>query len=115
MSTYAEKRDRLQAELAAAPPGMGFGLAKTTSNLFRDRAPKAQPRIDLKHFDGVLTFSESAVMAVATVADALGLAGVGVQTARTSRNKFLMRQAHERAGIPRPRFRLVQSWSDVPQ
>jgi biotin carboxylase len=47
------------------------------------------------------------VLAVATVADALGLPGVGVETARTSRNKFLMRQAHERAGIPRPRFRLV--------
>jgi biotin carboxylase len=60
-----------------------------------------------EHFDGVLTFSESAVVAVATVADALGLPGVGAQTARTSRNKFLMRQAHERAGIPRPRFRLV--------
>jgi biotin carboxylase len=60
-----------------------------------------------EHFDGVLTFSESAVVAVATVADALGLPGVGVQAARTSRNKFLMRQAHERADIPRPRFRLV--------
>jgi biotin carboxylase len=60
-----------------------------------------------EHFDGVLTFSESAVVAVATVADALGLPGVGVPTARTSRNKFLMRQAHERADIPRPRFRLV--------
>jgi biotin carboxylase len=60
-----------------------------------------------EQFDGVLTFSESAVVAVATVAEALGLPSVGVQTARTSRNKFLMRQAHERAGIPRPRFRLV--------
>jgi biotin carboxylase len=60
-----------------------------------------------KRFDGVLSFSESGVLAVATVADALGLPGVGVETARTSRNKFLMRQAHERAGIPRPRFRLV--------
>ena len=60
-----------------------------------------------ERFDGVLSFSESAVVAVATVADALGLPGVGVETARASRNKFLMRQAHERAGIPRPRFRLV--------
>ncbi|MGD0608788.1 MAG: ATP-grasp domain-containing protein, partial [Streptosporangiaceae bacterium] len=64
-----------------------------------------------ERFDGVLSFSESAVVAVATVADALGLPGVGVQTARTSRNKFLMRQAHERAGVPRPRFRLV---ADLP-
>jgi biotin carboxylase len=60
-----------------------------------------------EQFDGVLTFSESAVVAVATVADALGLPGVGVQAARVSRNKYLMRQAHERAGIPRPEFRLV--------
>src|SRR6266478_2609914 len=61
----------------------------------------------LEDFDGVLSFSESAVVAVAMVAEALGLPGVGEQTARTSRNKFLMRQAHERADIPRPRFRLV--------
>jgi hypothetical protein len=60
-----------------------------------------------EHFDGVLTFSESAVVAVAMVADALGLPGVGAEAARTSRNKLLMRRAHERAGVPRPRFRLV--------
>ncbi|HEY2579375.1 MAG TPA: ATP-grasp domain-containing protein [Streptosporangiaceae bacterium] len=60
-----------------------------------------------EHFDGVMTFSESGVIAVAVVADALGLPGVGVEAARTSRNKLLMRQAHERAGVPRPRFRMV--------
>jgi biotin carboxylase len=60
-----------------------------------------------ERFDGVLTFSESAVVAVAAVAEALGLPGVGVEAARTSRNKLLMRQAHERHGVPRPRFRLV--------
>jgi biotin carboxylase len=58
-------------------------------------------------FDGVLTFSESAVVAVAAVAEALGLPSVGVEAARTSRNKLLMREAHERHGVPRPRFRLV--------
>jgi biotin carboxylase len=60
-----------------------------------------------EHFDGVLSFSESAVITVATVADALGLPGIGVEAARTSRNKLLMRRAHELAGVPRPRFRLV--------
>jgi biotin carboxylase len=60
-----------------------------------------------ERFDGVLTFSESAVVAVAAVAEALGLPGIGVEAARTSRNKILMRQAHERAGIPRPAFQLV--------
>ncbi|HEY6790192.1 MAG TPA: ATP-grasp domain-containing protein [Trebonia sp.] len=60
-----------------------------------------------EQFDGVLTFSESAVVAVAMVADALGLPSVGAEAARMSRNKLLMRQAHERADVPRPRFRLV--------
>lgn len=59
-------------------------------------------------FDGVLTFSESAVVAVAAVAEALGLPGVGVEAARTSRNKLLMRQAHERGGAAHPQFRFVE-------
>jgi len=62
---------------------------------------------EVEHFDGVLTFSESGVLTVAAVAEALGLPGIGLDAARTSRNKLLMRQAHERSDIPRPRFRLV--------
>jgi biotin carboxylase len=58
-------------------------------------------------FDGVLTFSESGVIAVAAVADALGLPGIGVEAARTSRNKLIMRQAHQRGGVPIPEFRFV--------
>jgi len=59
------------------------------------------------NFDGVLTFSESAVVAVAAVATALGLPSIGVDAARTSRNKLLMRQAHECGGAAHPRFRFV--------
>jgi biotin carboxylase len=62
---------------------------------------------EAEHFDGVLTFSESAVVLVAAVAAALGLPGIGVDAARTSRNKLLMRQAHERGGAAHPRFRFV--------
>jgi biotin carboxylase len=64
-----------------------------------------------EHFDGVLTFSESGVVTAAAVAEALGLPGIGAETARTCRNKFLMRRAHERAGVPIPRFRLVTDLS----
>ncbi|MGH3942278.1 MAG: ATP-grasp domain-containing protein [Pseudonocardiaceae bacterium] len=62
-----------------------------------------------QQFEGVLTFSESGVMTVAAVADALGLPGVGLDAARMSRNKLLMRQAHERGGVPHPNFRFVTS------
>jgi biotin carboxylase len=64
-------------------------------------------------FDGVFTFSESAVITVAAVAEALGLPGVGTDAARRSRNKLLMRQAHERAGVPHPRYRLVRSLDEA--
>lgn len=60
-----------------------------------------------ERFDGVLTFSESGVLTVAVAAEALGLPGIGLEAARTSRNKLLMRQAHERSDVPRPRFRYV--------
>ncbi|MGW5705742.1 ATP-grasp domain-containing protein [Amycolatopsis sp. SB7-3] len=66
-----------------------------------------------EHFDGVITFSEAAVIAVATVAEALGLPGIGVEAARNSRNKLLMRQAYERAGVPIPAFRYVTELDDA--
>jgi biotin carboxylase len=58
-------------------------------------------------FDGVLTFSESGVVAVAIVAAALGLPSIGLEAALTSRNKLIMRQAHERGGAAHPDFRFV--------
>jgi biotin carboxylase len=68
---------------------------------------------DAETFDGVFTFSESGVMTVAAVAEALGLPGVGVDAARKSRNKLLMRQAHEHAGVPHPRYRFVTSLAEA--
>lgn len=66
-----------------------------------------------EHFDGVITFSEAAVIAVAAVADALGLPGIGVEAARNSRNKALMREAYRTAGVPVPRFRFVTELRDA--
>ncbi|MCX4749983.1 ATP-grasp domain-containing protein [Kitasatospora sp. NBC_01287] len=62
-----------------------------------------------EHFDGVITFSEPAVIAVAVVAEALGLPGIGVEAAKASRNKYLMRQAHERGRAAHPAFRYIES------
>ena len=64
-------------------------------------------------FHGVITFSEAAVIAVAALADALALPSIGVEAARRSRNKLLMRQAYEAAGVPIPRFRLVPTLHDA--
>lgn len=66
-----------------------------------------------EHFEGVLSFSESAVIAVAAIASGLGLPSIGVETAKRSRNKLLMRQAHEKAGAPIPRYRFVPTVADA--
>jgi len=60
-----------------------------------------------EEFDGVITFSEAGVVAAAAIAEGLDLPGIGVAAALRSRNKYLMRQAHERGGAPTPSFRFV--------
>jgi FAD/FMN-containing dehydrogenase len=58
VTAYEDKQARLTASLAAA--GGGFGLAKPTSNLFRDRAVRARPRVDLSNFNTVLSVDPAA-------------------------------------------------------
>ncbi|MBV9823620.1 MAG: ATP-grasp domain-containing protein [Actinobacteria bacterium] len=60
-----------------------------------------------ENFDGVFTFAEMSVNATALIAAALGLPGISAEAARCTRNKLLMREAHQRGGVPIPRFRFV--------
>ena len=55
--------------------------------------------------DGVLTVSaDRAVPVVAAVADALGLPGIGLDTAHRMTHKIAMRRTLADAGLPQPRF-----------
>jgi biotin carboxylase len=62
--------------------------------------------------DAVLTFSEFCVVATADACRRLRLPGPG-EGARLSRNKWLMRQAWEKAGVPNPAFRAADSLADL--
>ncbi|MCL5801347.1 MAG: FAD-binding oxidoreductase [Gammaproteobacteria bacterium] len=53
MATYEEKKQRLLAELRASE-GMAVGLAKNTSNLFRDRNNAPKRKLDVRNFNNVL-------------------------------------------------------------
>ena len=60
MTAHTEKTARLCAALAV-PGGVSVvGLEKRTSNLFRDRAPRRRPRIDLASFDDVIRIDAAA-------------------------------------------------------
>lgn len=55
--------------------------------------------------EGVLTVSaDRAVPVVAAVAEALGLPGIGSETAHLMTNKIAMRRTFADAGVPQPRF-----------
>ncbi len=58
--------------------------------------------------------SDVAVPTVAYVANALGLVGNSVESAAKSTNKFLMREAFCRAGVPCPKFVAVSHVSELP-
>ena len=58
MTTYADRKSELLASLGAG--AASFGLAKDTSNLFRDRAPRPRPKIDLKGFNHVVAVDADA-------------------------------------------------------
>jgi len=54
IETYASRRDALLAQLRQHATSAPLGLAKSTSNLFRDRAEGAKRRLDLGAFAHVL-------------------------------------------------------------
>lgn len=55
--------------------------------------------------DGVTTVqAERAVPIIARIADALGVPGIGAETARAMTHKATMRSRLEAAGVPQPRF-----------
>lgn len=82
-------------------------LRVTHSQAIGDLIAAAQAWHAEQPFDGVFTFTESSVIAAALIAQALGLPGISADAARQSRNKYLMRQAHEAAGAAHPPFALA--------
>jgi biotin carboxylase len=63
--------------------------------------------------DGVLTVSaDRAVPVVAAVAEALGLPGIGVETAHLMTHKVAMRRRLADAGVPQPRFAAIRTLSE---
>ena len=66
--------------------------------------------------DGVLTVSaDRAVPVVAAVAEALGLPGIGTETARRMTHKVEMRETLAAAGVPQPAYAPVRSADGVPR
>ncbi|XBS69142.1 ATP-grasp domain-containing protein [Acerihabitans sp. KWT182] len=57
-------------------------------------------------FNAIITTDEASVISAAVLSEALGLPGIGLQAAKNSRNKYLMRLSHQNGGAPHPPFYL---------
>ena len=87
------------------PDALGFAEADVAEPVdFTDVA--AVTEVGRRHaVDGVLTVSaDRAVPVVAAVAEALGLPGIGTETAHLMTHKIAMRRTFADAGVPQPRF-----------
>jgi biotin carboxylase len=64
--------------------------------------------------DGIISFSlESALPTVTYVANKLGLVSNSEESIKLTQSKFAQRQALEKAGIPVPKYYLIESESDL--
>lgn len=93
------------AAIDGNPDALGLQDADVAEVVNFVEIPKAIAFAEKIRPDGVLTItSDRAVVAVAAVAEALGLPGIGVDVAVGLTHKVEMRRRLERAGIPQPRF-----------
>ena len=63
--------------------------------------------------DGVMCMAADVPLTVASVAAALGLPGISVESARLASDKLAMKQAFQRAGIPIPWFQAIATIDEL--
>lgn len=115
---------RHQAPLIRKAKAMGYEVLATDSSGDAPSLPLADHRaiVNARDVDGLVkvatTYQPKAILseqtdvavpAVARVAELLGLPGIGYRTAIMATDKWEMREACRRAGLPMPKYRLATS------
>jgi biotin carboxylase len=95
------------------PDALGLAEADVPLVVEFSDAPAVIEAVRDLPLDGVLTVSaDRAVPIVAAVAEALGLPGIGVETAHLMTHKVAMRRRLAEAGVPQPRFAAIRTLSE---
>jgi biotin carboxylase len=87
--------------------------ATESAQAMRTTIEQLQARHAARPYAGVVTFWDHGVVPVAQIATALGLPGSSPQAAHQVRNKYAMRLALGRHGVPQPPFALVRNWPEL--
>jgi biotin carboxylase len=95
------------------PDALGFAEADARVVVDFSDVDAVLAAVSGEEFDGVLTVSaDRAVPAVAAVAQARGLPGIGVETAHLMTHKVAMRRRLAEEGVPQPRFAALRTLSE---
>jgi biotin carboxylase len=96
------------------PEALGFAEADEVEVVDFADVPRVIDVARRHGVDGVLTVSaDRAVPVVAEVADAVGLPGIGAETAQLMTHKVAMRRLFADAGVPQPRFAAVRTLDEA--
>ncbi len=96
------------------PDAPGFAEADAACVVDFADPDKLEAAVRDLEIDGVTTVqAERAVPIIARLAEALGVYGIGVETAHAMTNKHAMRRRLEEAGVPQPRFTPLRVAADV--
>ncbi len=87
--------------------------ATDTAQAMRTTIEQLRARHAARPYAGVVTFWDHGVVPAAQIAAALGLPGSSPRAAYQVRNKYAMRLALGRHGVPQPPFALVRNWPEL--
>lgn len=99
-------------------PGFEFAddrLIASTYDLEQTVAVARDYHLNRRRLDGVICMAADVPLTVASVADALGLPGLSLETAHLAADKLLMKQRFLRDGIAIPWFSAVESLAQLQQ
>jgi biotin carboxylase len=96
------------------PDALGFAAADIAVNVDFSDVARVIDVARRHEVGGVVAIStDRAVPVVAAVADALGLPGIGIETADAMTNKATMRRRLAEAGVPQPAFAVLEAGDDL--
>ena len=105
----------IASDMAENAPGFAFADHACIASTYDIEHTLAQALQfhDRHAIKGVISVGADVPQTLAALADRLGLNGPSSKTARLTSNKFLMKQALEKAGIPLPRYFAARNDADV--
>jgi biotin carboxylase len=96
------------------PDALGFAAADIAVNVDFSDVARVIDVARRHEVGGVVAIStDRAVPVAAAVADALGLPGIGIETADAMTNKATMRRRLAEAGVPQPAFAVLEAGDDL--